>query len=696
MSEDDHGQPAKRALAPSEPPAGSAVRPRGTLPGAGDPASGAPGAARSTAPGLGTPPSAPRSTAPGFGEPVQERLDPTALDPTALDRTLHDPTPPVSSGETELDSDELDYRVTLADLPALAQYGRYELLGRIAYGGMAEIFLAREIAGQGGAHRMMVVKRVLPHVAEDEHFVDMFVDEARLAMQLNHPGICHVYAFGEEQGSYYIAMEWVNGKPVSKIMRRAKELGGLPIPIALRIFAQVAEALDYAHRACDPAGEPLGVVHRDVSPQNIMVSYDGVVKLLDFGIAKASSHSTRTEAGVIKGKFAYMSPQQCVGEPIDGRADLFALGTCLFEALTGKNPFRRKTEFETMMRIVGDPIPTLKEVRPDVPDAVDALVQKALMREPERRFQTGAEMQQAIEEALAKQGLFVNANKLAEYMQGLFGDEIKQGPDLDMRLSMPPRPSGDRITSQDHSSERPRPIEPGATLLDAKPLDARPLAKEVRSRKKSSGLVLFLFAVLALFGLAAMGSAAALLLLTPRDPEAAASAPGVDPPQAVVPPSPPPPPIAQGSVLFESDPPGATVIFRGRELGRTPIEQGMVDPGTYSIEMRNDSGSWTGDVVIYPGAQAHVNARIVAAGVAAISEREVAAPRAAAGQLSLNTSPWSRVYLGSRLLGTTPLGRVSVPSGTQRLRLVDRDGNEHRVTVRVPAGGHAQEFFDLR
>ena len=187
-----------------------------------------------------------------------------------------------------------------------------------------------------------------------------------------------MYSFGEEEGTYYIAMEWVNGKPLSKIIRNAREHGGLPIPVALKIIAQVADALDYAHRACDAKGEPLGIVHRDVSPQNIMVSYDGAVKLLDFGIAKASSHSTRTEAGVIKGKFAYMSPQQCVGEPIDGRADVFALGVCLFEALTGKNPFRRKTEFETMTMIVGDPTPSARERRPELSEEIEAIIQKAV------------------------------------------------------------------------------------------------------------------------------------------------------------------------------------------------------------------------------------------------------------------------------------------------------------------------------
>lgn len=193
----------------------------------------------------------------------------------------------------------------------------------------------------------------------------MFLDEARLAIRLQHPNICPIYEFGEAQGTWFIAMEWVNGVPLGKLIRKARASGGIPVPVTVRVLAQISEALHYAHRARDEQGELLGIVHRDVSPQNIMVSYSGSVKLLDFGVAKAKSHSARTQAGVVKGKLAYMAPEQCRGEEIDARADVFALGVCLFEALTGRPLYHRGTEFETLKAVMDDPVPSVRSFKPE-------------------------------------------------------------------------------------------------------------------------------------------------------------------------------------------------------------------------------------------------------------------------------------------------------------------------------------------
>ena len=638
---------------------------RTTVPGP----SAAPPPLRSSEPVSGA-----RTTQPGPAS-VPERADPT-----------------VSDLELALDPSELE-RVSLLELPALARYGRYELLGRLAYGGMAEIFLARE-AAHASAHRMLVIKRVLPHVAEDQHFVDMFVDEARLAMQLNHPNICHVYSFGEEEGTYYIAMEWVNGKPLSKIIRNAREQGGLPIPVALKIIAQVADALDYAHRACDAKGEPLGIVHRDVSPQNIMVSYDGAVKLLDFGIAKASSHSTRTEAGVIKGKFAYMSPQQCVGEPIDGRADVFALGVCHLEALTRQNPFRRKTEFETMTMIVGEPTPSARERRPELPEEVEAILEKALMKQPELRYQSAGEMQLAIEGVIAKLGVVVSGSRMGEHLSRLFVDDVRDGPQLDMRMSVSPRLSGSMMSADDSKEvdSAPRPRKPGSTELDAMAIPASMAEGPRAPRRSAMGPIAIVLVLLALFGIAGAGGLLAWTMMGAPAPEVATSAP-VAPTIATQQPAPavPPAPSASGSVFIDSTPPGASIQMGDRAgAGVTPLEIGMVAPGTYDLRLtREGYEEWSGQVEVTAGQRAAITAELER------RQRE-RPPAAAPGQLSVNTQPWSKVYLGSRLLGTTPIGRVSVPSGNQRLRLVDRDGNEHRRTVRVPPGGHVTQSFNLR
>ncbi|GAB5544087.1 MAG: hypothetical protein SangKO_038470 [Sandaracinaceae bacterium] len=609
--------------------------------------------------------------------------------------TVIDPPAEVPIDVEALDSSDFE-RVTLVDLPTIVRYDKYELLGRLAYGGMAEIFLAREV-GQQNTRRMMVVKRVLPHVAEDPHFVDMFVDEARLAMQLSHPNICHVYSFGEAEGTYYIAMEWVNGMPLSKIIRRAKDGEGLPIPLVLKVIAQVAEALDYAHRASDASGEPLGVVHRDVSPQNVMVSYDGVVKLLDFGIAKAASHSTRTEAGVIKGKFAYMSPQQCVGEPIDARADIFALGICLFEALTGKNPFRRKTEFDTMTRIVGDPTPDARERRADIPDAIQDVLDKALMKQPERRFQTAGEMQMAIEAVIPTLGMPVNSTRIGEYVSHLFSDVVRDGPSLDTRIQEAPPPlSGTGQSGESGRSVPRRPRPPGSTELDAEAMP--PAAASMPPPKSSFGAIAGVMVLFALVALAGLGATGAWLLLGRGEPQAVAvqtpPAPAPTPPAA-----PDPTPLVAptgpmpGSVFLESDPSGASVRFGDRgEVGTTPLEIGMIQPGTYDVRVELDGHEpYDGRVTVVAGRRASLTAELERV------RRQIARrPHGPPGRLSLNTRPWSKVYVGRRLLGTTPIGRVEVPSGTVRLRLVDRDGAEHRRAVRVPPGEHVTESFDLR
>jgi serine/threonine-protein kinase len=610
---------------------------------------------------------------------------------------------------------------SLTRVAAIGKFGPYHLLGRIAFGGMAEIFLAREGGEEGRGGRFVVVKRVLPHVAADSQFIAMFKDEARLAMQLNHPNICHVYAFGQEQGSYFIAMEWVNGMPLSKVLRRARDEGGLSMPLAMKVIAQVAEALDHAHRASDQStGEPLGIVHRDVSPQNVMVSYDGVVKLLDFGIAKASSHSTRTEAGVVKGKFAYMAPQQCLGEPIDARADVFALGVCLYEVLDGTNPFKRQTEFDTMRALVYEEPPSLNEIHPHIPIEVDAIVRRAIAKRPEERFQTAAELQLAIEQVLARMGELVPTSRVGERMSELFANEIKAGPRLDTRIELPPRAPGTTSQESDHSVEKPK-LPPNAT--ERVPLLTDELARETLDpeRRRSSSTAVFALSVVTalVLLLGALGFAAWWTgFLHFGEAPAVAALPPVAPP----PPTPPeptvPPPPTTATLHVDSAPTGATVWLGERgNVGTTPLELARLDAREWSVRLtREGYEDWEDSIELTPGEHRRVLGELIAiegarrpsaerggrgerpAGVrpAGGGESEtVRAPAAPPGQLSINTRPWSRVFLGSRLLGTTPIGGIEVPSGTVRLRLVDRDGVEHTRTVTVPEGGQAREFFDL-
>ena len=246
--------------------------------------------------------------------------------------------------------------------PVTVQFGKYELIKRIARGGMAEIFLAIE-HGIEGVRRQVALKRILPQMAESEDFVTMFMDEARVVARLNHSNVVHIYDFGEVDGIYYIAMEYVDGLPLSRIRRLVKPKL-IPVEHSLRIIADSCAGLHHAHELRDEYGRLLGVIHRDVSPQNIMVSRDGVAKLIDFGVARATTQAHMTQAGQIKGKFGYIAPEQFHRKgPLDRRADIFAVGTILYELMTGERLFLRESEAATLSAILHDDPPSVRKVR---------------------------------------------------------------------------------------------------------------------------------------------------------------------------------------------------------------------------------------------------------------------------------------------------------------------------------------------
>ena len=221
------------------------------------------------------------------------------------------------------------------------QYGPYLLLERISVGGMAEVYKAKEY-GVEGFERTVAVKRILPHVAEDEEFIAMFKDEAKIAVQLNHGNIAQIYNLGNEQDSFYIALEYINGRDLRAVFQKCQQQGKpMPISQACYVIMKICEGLDYAHNKKDKYQRELNIIHRDVSPPNILVSFEGEVKLIDFGVAKAAGRASRTQAGILKGKFGYMSPEQVRGMPLDRRSDVFSVGVVLFEMLTRSLPFAR-------------------------------------------------------------------------------------------------------------------------------------------------------------------------------------------------------------------------------------------------------------------------------------------------------------------------------------------------------------------
>jgi len=278
-------------------------------------------------------------------------------------------------------------------------FGKYFLIDRIAVGGMAEVFRARTF-GHGGFEKELVIKRILPHLSVNEEFVGMFIDEAKLTVLLQHPNIVQVYDFGKIRDHYYLAMEGIYGKDIKVLMRTlAQQQKRLPMQFAAYIAHETTRGLYYAHTKKDEQGLELEIVHRDVSPSNILISYDGHVKLVDFGIAKASkSQFENTEEGVLKGKFEYMSPEQAQGKAVDQRSDVFACGICLWEMIAGSRLFKESTPLKTLDRIKNGDIPDIKQLTPGVPRPLEHIMQRALNPRPWNRYQDAEEMRHELEE----------------------------------------------------------------------------------------------------------------------------------------------------------------------------------------------------------------------------------------------------------------------------------------------------------
>jgi eukaryotic-like serine/threonine-protein kinase len=305
-------------------------------------------------------------------------------------------------------------------------FGRYELLKKLAAGGMGQVYLARQ-KGPVGFQKLLVVKRLLPHLSEDDEFIQMFLDEARIAALLNHPNIAQIYDLGEVDGIYYIAMEYVHGEAIAEVNKRAiQRKGSMPLALKCRVISDAAAGLDAAHHARSPSGRKLALIHRDVSPQNVLVGFNGSVKLIDFGVAKATGKLSQTTAGQIKGKHAYMSPEQAKGEPLDHRSDVFGLGTLFYELLTGTRLFKRESELATLKAVVSAKIPPPSEAAPAIPKALDAVVLKALARNRDERYATAGDMQLAIEDFLFKQQQPSTTAHLAAFMREIYAAELEE------------------------------------------------------------------------------------------------------------------------------------------------------------------------------------------------------------------------------------------------------------------------------
>ncbi|WP_426751242.1 protein kinase domain-containing protein [Myxococcus sp. Y35] len=368
---------------------------------------------------------------------------------------------------------------------SIETYGRYQLLKRLATGGMAQIYLARPQGAE--PDKRVVVKRILPHLAENDDFVKMFLDEARIAARLNHPNVVQIFDLGAQDDSFFIAMEYIHGDDLRRLWKQSELMGQpLPVPLVCRILIEACAGLDYAHKRTDPTtGRPLGIVHRDVSPQNILVTFEGGVKVVDFGIAKAADQATVTRSGVLKGKYSYMSPEQAAGLRVDCRSDIFALGIVLYELLTGTRLFKRPNDIQTLTAVSECRVIPPSQVTTRVPADLDAIVLKALAKDTSERYQEAAQLQHALEDWLSARQLPASSADLSAFMKAVFAERLAEesragevwGEESDSgssRQEAPPRRTGLRPALP----PRPPPLSPEDDATAA--LRPRPAARTGR------------------------------------------------------------------------------------------------------------------------------------------------------------------------------------------------------------------------
>ncbi len=571
---------------------------------------------------------------------------------------------------------------------------RYKLLERIAIGGTAEVFRALFLAGDGG-ERPVVIKRILPQFARDERFRRLFHEEACVAVTMSHPSIVRVLDHGDLGPTCYIALELVEGRDLGSLLAVGAAAGRSPTPrLAAYVAAQVADALQFIHDQKSSEGTPLQIIHRDVSPQNILVAYRGDVKLTDFGIAKSAIRREQTVDGTLRGKLDYMSPEQAVAGKVDHRADIFALGCVLYQMLEGKPPFSGEHELDTLERVrqgrIGKPPEEL-----DAPAPLRAVLARALARAPEDRYQHAGEMAADLHAFLASQTP-VTPEELGRWVSEL---AAVPDPSATSRVDDAVR---QLLGGDDDGHTAPVPL----TAVFASSGEAAPGG---RSRQRPAAARSGRPLQLVLLAVAGLGLCGWLLwALGPRPPagtdagaapvDRRASGDAGEPADAAPADAGVTPGSGTGSgsgagtgtgasstgetLLVRSAPPGATVLVDGRSLGRTPLRVPR-RPEPFTLELQRPGfRPWRHRAL--PG-EAEVRATLTPA-----------ASTGGQATLTLNTLPWSRVRIDGKAAGNTPLLKHSLRAGAHRIDLLAPDGAVRKtLRVTLPAGEHRSFTFDF-
>jgi serine/threonine-protein kinase len=526
------------------------------------------------------------------------------------------------------------------------QFGKYSLVAKLATGGMAEIFLAR-LKGAAGFEKLVCVKRILPALAKDKQFVSMFLAEAKIAAQISHPNVCQVFELGEIDGRYYIAMEYLEGVPLTCFRRRDLYVDNPGPRLLAGLGVQACEGLHHAHQLKKPDGTLLDVVHRDISGNNLFATVDGVVKVLDFGIAKVNQHDTavKTSTGSVKGTYAYMAPEQLRGERLDRRTDVFAMGIVMWELACRQHLFRRDTEFLTFQAITADPIPDMRTYAPQMPEAFAEAVAKALSRKPGDRYPTARAFGEALAESVAPLGGALVAAALSEEVERGFAVRLeeqraliktaREGGGYDLASDLGPGVGyGTEMLST--------PLSIASGLNQGEPRSKTVQVMPLGLRRKRSLLPWLVGVPLA------VAAAAIAFLLVRGKPDAVAHADAAQvaaisaPADAAAAPSAPDASVPLPDAALPID--AAVPLDAGPPPDAAPKKPPKPDPITH------------------------------------------ARPAGAPGFITIDSAPYATIYIDGKSYGVTPVVHVSLASGRHAVRAVGSNGKVQMVTITIESG----------